>query len=452
MNRVTRHQVPSSGDSCCRAGGLIRIAAVAAILMGGSVWAACSPAVVAPVPEAALPEQADARVVLFMLDGVRRRDLFGRPEPKRVEAELNRLVRAAAEGRRAGHRQSGGAGRPQGIPTAAAARAIIAPDRPVFEALHSGPVEPSLVYGRPESSLLFYSANSVMKSLPAYQSIFAGFGTPCFSNACGPVQRETFFGRLRRNDRRFRVGAAVASWTNIADALRSEKDASFVNAGEGWFPEISPAHRAINDRYASPTHWRAARLDEQTFAHGETFLREKRPDFLFLSLNDADEWAHLNRYTEYVQTLRMYDRYLASLVRILSDMQGENWLFVTTDHGRGPGARWTNHGYELRAASVWLLVFGPLGRGRRPPSEQRRDLRRLPPTPASRVTVRTHLDLRPTVELLLGVPVQSCPLCGRPLPEVVELARLWRRADRTGVARKGAETSAQRRRSPERLP
>ena len=360
--------------------------------------------------------------MLLMLDGVRRRDLFGKPEPARVAAELKRLSVKRRMARTA-----------EPVPSDAAARAAIAPDRMTFETLHAAQIQGALVYGRPDSGVFFYSANSVMKSLPAYQSIFAGFGTLCFSNSCGALRRESFVTRLSRARSGSRSVAVIASWVAIDEAVQPKAGNTFVSTGGGWFPEVSAAHRAINDRYSGAVYWGRARLDEQTFAHGEAFLREERPDFLFVSLNDADEWAHLNRYMDYIRTLRAYDAYILTLIRSLSQMPGENWLFVTTDHDRGAGDRWTNHGFELSAASVWLLAFGPMGRGRPGPEAR---VPSLPSGQPKRAAVHTHLDIRPTIELLLGLEPQSCALCGSPLPEVI------RRAER---ARRGASGTLQNR-------
>ncbi len=379
-------------------------------------------------PAVVLPARSDVRVVLFMLDGVRRRDLFGRPEPERISAELTRLQtlrREAADRARSQVQATSPEAAPR-VPDERTVQQTIQPQRNFFAGLDfDGPGGP-LIFGRPHSRALFYSANAVMKSLPAYQSIFTGTAPNCLSNECGAVALETFFARLSRAPGSKRA-AAIASWGTIRDALQLESGEAFVNTGPGWFPEFSPAHRLVNGSYQKAESWSGARSDAQTFAHGLVYLREQKPDFLFLSLNDADEWAHLGRYTDYARTLREYDTYIALLRRELSALPGENWLFVTSDHDRGPGRRWTSHGFEIQAASTFLLVFGPLGQGMRPV------LSRATAAEPSRTVVRTHLDIRPTIESLLGVPVRACPLCGVPIPEVLERARAQRR--KTEVAR-----------------
>lgn len=387
------------------------------------LFLSCSGPAAAPT---VLSARSDVRIVLVMLDGVRRREFFGRADSVRLAAEKKAADEALLK-----KAQSGSGQQVSTVSPSTGNRVVHSPgsptgssDRLVFANVHSQLLEQSLVYGRPQSNSQFWSANPVTKSLPAYQSIFVGFGTECLSNACSYPQRETLLDRIARVKSWPRHKTAViASWNGIARAVESDRHhgQAFVSAGAGYFPELDSTHRQINNSYTAP-EWGAARSDEQTLAHGLHYLKAKEPRFLFLSLNDADEWAHLSNYTRYVQTLREYDRQLLVLAKVLQSLPGENWLFVTTDHDRGPGARWVNHSYEPAAAAIWLLVAGPFGKtiaGGGPSF--------LPPGGAEVAAEMTgsnsHLDLRPTFEVLLGMPPQECLLCGTPLPEVLRKAR-----------------------------
>jgi len=233
----------------------------------------------------------------------------------------------------------------------------------------------SLILGGPQGPAMEV-ADPHLVSLPAYQSIFAGALTGCGGNDCGRVREETFPERLVRELSLPRASVAVfASWKRIAEAVEHEPGTVTVDAGP-----------------ALP--WQEARDDEDTIARALRYLGAQRPRFLYLSLNDADEWAHEGDLGRYQATLLRYDEWLEKLLQQLESM-GEygkrTTVIVTTDHGRGAGERWTGHGASSpEAKSIWLIARGP---GVKPGVSKH---------PA------THLDLRPTIEALFGL----CPARG----------------------------------------
>src|SRR6185436_2825490 len=114
-------------------------------------------------------------------------------------------------------------------------------------------------------------------SLPAYQSIFEGKLTDCDSNDCAAASAETFPERIAR-ELKLAPGdvAAFASWNRIERAFGSHV---LVDAGMHDGDEPAPP-------------WSRARYDRATWAKATRYLTEKRPRFLYISFDDADEWAH----------------------------------------------------------------------------------------------------------------------------------------------------------------
>jgi hypothetical protein len=236
---------------------------------------------------------------------------------------------------------------------------------------------------------------SLRMSLPSYQSMLAGYGYPCADNDCRRIGVETFPEALRRRlELRREEVAVVASWRGIAQAV-ADPAAIHVDAG-----------RTPDDRTTGP------RPDVETFQRALAHLRAERPRFLMLVLDEADNRAHEGERLQYLETLRLYDRLLVRLFEVLDQMppayRDNTTVLLTTDHGRGSEPLgWRYHGVLWAAQDVFLAALGPhtrpLGRAR-----SSRDLR--------------HADIRPTVELLLGLEPVRCEhaTCGRGIAELLQ--------------------------------
>lgn len=260
-------------------------------------------------------------------------------------------------------------------PDSSLSRGDAAPVLPLF---WSRLASQGVVYGRDKKGSLVAVDNPCFCSLPAYQNIMAGVRTPCRDNDCGRIKAETCPERLVRE---LGLGpeqaATFASWDKMALAVESSPGRTAVTAGTGD--------------------------DAKTFELALEHLKAKRPRFLFISLVETDDLAHAGDYPGYLAALRRYDAWLVRLVSELDamgDYGKRTTLLVTTDHGRSVWRDWKSHKGRPWAGDVWLYARGPR-------------------TPAvgliTRGTRRTHSDIRPTLEVLLGLQ----PLAGTPLPEVL---------------------------------
>ena len=316
-------------------------------LVVGGVLAAC-------VVEAPPHEDPGDNVILVTLDGVRRREVFGGPDP------------ALAPGDR----------------------------DPIFPRLLASLSDGAVMYGDPRQFLPMTTCNQAQVSIPGYMSIFTGYEQPCYDNECPPVGVETVLEYVQRA-RGLEPGAvaAFASWAKMGRAI--EHVTGTITG------DIGPAEDAT-DRAAEWARW-----DRDTFAAAMQYLDERRPRLLYVSLLDADSWGHEGRYDRHLEALRQYDRWIDELRAKLATM-GEygarTTLVVTTDHGRGDGELWTDHNSSLPGSEgVWLYAIGPRVLGG--------------PSPQGR---HTHADIRPTIEVLFGLPPSACERCGQPLAEVVD--------------------------------
>ena len=331
--------------------------ALLALLLAGSASAdsplfdgsAAARALAKPEPvesAAGAPAESEPNVILITWDGVRREEFFvNRPDRRLEKSDTAELFP-----------KFWGARRSEGT-----------------------------VWGDPNGGSGFGISNIGVLSLPAYQSIMAGSAQRCVNNNCGRIKSSTFPERLVKELGLPREKVAVvASWPGIALAVEKKEGAIYVDAGKGG----------------------KTRNDFETWPIALSYLKEKRPRFFYISLNDSDDFGHAGDYPSYLRMLRAYDGWLDELFTTLDQMgaYGKNTtVLLTTDHGRGHGQDWKNHN-PLRpmAARIFLFARGPrVKKG------------------AQGSGVRSHADIRPTVEKLLGLKPRSCLLCGDPLSEAL---------------------------------
>ena len=236
---------------------------------------------------------------------------------------------------------------------------------------------------------------SIPVSLPSYQSQMTGAVQPCQVNECGRVKVETMPEYLRSTLKlRKRDVAVFSSWPVIDDALESHPGAVYSNVGN--IEVLDPVSgkpdavmKKINRLQTLHHHVKTNRLDAYTFAHALHYFQKYQPVFMWISLVNADNEAHMNHPKRYYQMLTAYDQYLDQLMTVLSKMKLDKntMVVITTDHGRGDGQDWTSHGGELPASkSTWAFVLNG----------------QLKPVTHDGKTYRYNtLSIRPTIEAAL---------------------------------------------------
>ena len=135
--------------------------------------------------------------------------------------------------------------------------------------------------------------------------------------------------------------AAFASWEAFPYILNQPRSGLPVDAG-------------LNGR---------ERADSLTYQAARRYLLRARPRVLYLAFGNTDTYAHAGRYADYLAAAHAIDGYLADLwatLQALPQYCGRTTLLITTDHGRGRGRLWTQHGRELWASGqTWLVACGP---------------------------------------------------------------------------------------------
>ena len=209
--------------------------------------------------------------------------------------------------------------------------------------------------------------NTMRFSYPGYNELLAGFADP----------------RIDSNDKVRNPNVTVLEWLNGRPAYRgkvaafaswellpwilNEPRSGVVSNGDGP-PLTHPANerqRAINEFAADlPPVWGTTRFDAATGAGAIEYLKTHRPRVLYVMLGETDEWAHGRRYDLYLDAAWRNDRFVRQLwetAQSMPEYANQTALLLSTDHGRGEGARdWTSHGRDVPAADrIWIGAMGP---------------------------------------------------------------------------------------------
>jgi hypothetical protein len=161
--------------------------------------------------------------------------------------------------------------------------------------------------------------------------------------------------------------AAFSTWDVIPFVLRESKCGFPVSDGTEFAIGDSLTERELllQDLQRSMHHNGSARHDAFTFYYAHEYLKRKSPRVLLISFDETDQHAHAGRYDQYLAAAHQTDRLLGQLWRWLQTdvrYKDKTTLLITTDHGRGRGAKqsWKDHGrLAFGSGQVWFAVIGP---------------------------------------------------------------------------------------------
>lgn len=263
-----------------------------------------------------------------------------------------------------------------------------------FPKLWSKYAKQMTVYGMPGSKAKMEVA-SIPVSLPSYQSQMTGKVQSCQTNECGRVKEQTMPEYLLASLQLSKKDVAVFSgWPVIADALESQPGTVYSNVGNQAVVDPVTGKpdakmESINHLQTLKHHVHTNRMDEYTFAQSLHYFKTYEPAFLWISLVNADNEAHMRHPRQYHKVLASYDQYLDQLFITLKEMNlDQNTLvIVTTDHGRGNGKHWVTHGPEYpEAKATWAFVMN----GKLQPVSVKGD-----------IEIYNTTSIRPTIEAAL---------------------------------------------------
>ncbi len=209
--------------------------------------------------------------------------------------------------------------------------------------------------------------NTFRFSYPGYSEILVGYADPRIkSNDKIPNPDVTFLEFLNARDEFHGSIAAFGSWDVFPFIINESRSGIPVNAGyeNASDKPLSPREEFLNELQDQiPRRWETVRFDAFTHHYAMEYQKKYRPRVLYIAYGETDDFAHDERYDQYLLSARRTDSFIRMIWEwTQSDPQyrDRTTLLITTDHGRGRGKEWSDHGSSVSGADqVWFAVIGP---------------------------------------------------------------------------------------------
>jgi hypothetical protein len=224
------------------------------------------------------------------------------------------------------------------------------------------------VFGNREKGSDAYVTNGMFFSYPGYSETLCGFADPRIkSNDKVPNPNVTVLEWLKNRPSFHGDIAAFGAWDVITSVFNPER--SHLTANAGYDPLVSipltPRLELLNTLKAEFPHvWGDEPFDAIPFYTAVEYLKAKKPQVLYLSLGETDDWAHGGQYVEYLDSAHRVDAYLKALWDLAQSMpeyRGNTTLIFSPDHGRGKSPhKWKSHGGKVPDSKyIWIAFLGP---------------------------------------------------------------------------------------------
>lgn len=200
-------------------------------------------------------------------------------------------------------------------------------------------------------------------SYPGYNELLTGYADPLpVLNAPQYNRNKTVLQFLAEQPDFKGSVAAFTSWNVFPFILSKNKNGIRQNCGYENSPDSAESDKTINSVQDNVMQKCKTRYDLLTFFTAKEYIRHHHPRVVFLSLGETDEEAHQGHYDLYLQQLAAVDKMVADLwyaTQTDDFYKGKTAFLISTDHGRGRGARWTTHHPFVRGSGeIWLAMIG----------------------------------------------------------------------------------------------
>lgn len=214
-------------------------------------------------------------------------------------------------------------------------------------------------------------------SYPGYSEVFCGFAQESIrENKRVYNPSPTVFEWLNGKDEFKGKVAAFGAWDLFPFIFNTERCGFPVDDGLKAidFGKTNDAIRAVNTlRVETPRRWSGSGYDSMLFRPALEWVKLNRPRVAFIGLGETDEWAHENKYEQYLDAAHRADAYVKELWDWCQSTPGYKdctSIIFTCDHGRGgdnaPGytggqlKQWSDHNAKVAGAEqIWVMVWGP---------------------------------------------------------------------------------------------
>ena len=293
-------------------------------------------------------------VIVVMLDGMRWEEVFRGADPALIKT-------MGPEGLDAAKERSAAAQERYWRPTAEERRKALMPF------LWSRVASDGEIFGNRDLGSDAHVTNGLNFSYPGYSETLTGIVDPrIHSNDNLPNPNVTVFEWLNQKPAFAGKVAAFGAW-EVFEGIFNDKRCGFVvNASYKPLTSIpeSPELKLLNALKAETVRiWPDEAFDPIPFHTAVEYVKAKKPRLLFVGLGETDDWAHAGSYAEYLNAAHLGDGYLKDLWELLQSMpeyKDKTTLIVLPDHGRGVGAKWTDHGEKIpESKETWMAFLGP---------------------------------------------------------------------------------------------
>jgi len=223
------------------------------------------------------------------------------------------------------------------------------------------------IFGDPERRAASRLTNGRKFSYPGYNEMFAGFADDRLASNDKVLNPNINVLEYIHRQRGFEGKvAAFATWDVIEFVLNAPRSGFPIQTG--WTeiddPPLTTGQQQVNELVRQlPRLWRGNAFDTITFQAAREYVVKHQPRVLYIGLGETDEWGHARRYDLYLEAARRSDQYVRQLWELLQSLpqyRDKTALVLTTDHGRGAGRDWANHGAKIAGAEhIWIAVLAP---------------------------------------------------------------------------------------------
>ena len=225
------------------------------------------------------------------------------------------------------------------------------------------------IYGNRAYGNLVDNQNKMWFSYPGYNEVLSGFAddTRITSNDKINNLNVTFLEYLNQMPVYNGKVMAFGSWDVFPYIINSERSGIPVNAGFGKatgdnLTEKEELLNRMQDEIRGP--WGGVRLDPFTHHYAMEALKTKKPKVLYISYGETDDWAHGNRYDQYIWSAKQTDAYIKEIWEFIQSdplYKDKTTMIIAVDHGRGvTKTSWRSHGSSVpEGGQIWMMAIGP---------------------------------------------------------------------------------------------
>lgn len=225
------------------------------------------------------------------------------------------------------------------------------------------------LYGNRKYNNKVNVTNQMWFSYPGYNEILTGAADDQRVTSNDKIDNpNTTILEVLNNEKRFKGKvAAFSSWDCFPYIINTKRSGVPVSAGIVEQQNApTETEKLINElMYEIPNPLGDVRLDAFTFYYATEYLKKNKPNVLYISFDETDDFAHGGKYDLYLEAAHYTDRLISKLwnwVQSNPNYKDKTTLIFTTDHGRGHHDinAWRHHGIKVPDADqIWIGILGP---------------------------------------------------------------------------------------------